>query len=306
MSLLQDIQAALLEDSTSLNSILLKLKFLAAKLGSEPLEEWVRHEMDGYAETVEVPSYRVIAVQYTGTFFGPFQSGIKNAPIPPALINKYAGEHWTNFQCRQSIAATEALLADSPANGQFEVPAGNLPLLLEGKIYPQFSCNHVSGKISGAALLHILSSVRSRILDLTLNIEKEIPSSVEVVIKSSVLEQKEAQKVSKITNQVIYGNYTDIKNSGSGSHFTFNITQGNTEAVVRELSEQGIASSDAQTFAQLLTSENPENNVEPFGEKTRAWLSRNLSKATDGTWTVGIAVATNLFTEAALKYYGLK
>jgi hypothetical protein len=32
----------------------------------------------------------------------------------------------------------------------------------------------------------------------------------------------------------------------------------------------------------------------------------NLKKAADGTWKVGVSVATDLVKEALLKYYGLK
>ena len=45
---------------------------------------------------------------------------------------------------------------------------------------------------------------------------------------------------------------------------------------------------------------------EPFGTKGKAWIAKNINKAVDGTWKVGIAVATKVLTEAVLKYYGYK
>jgi hypothetical protein len=32
----------------------------------------------------------------------------------------------------------------------------------------------------------------------------------------------------------------------------------------------------------------------------------NLKKAADGTWKIGVSVATDVIKEAVLKYYGLK
>ncbi|MGA8158874.1 MAG: hypothetical protein WB822_22240, partial [Rhodoplanes sp.] len=61
MSLLREIQSSLLE-GREIGPILLKLRFLASRLGSVVLEEWVKHESEGYPNDVEVPSYRKIGV----------------------------------------------------------------------------------------------------------------------------------------------------------------------------------------------------------------------------------------------------
>jgi len=50
MSLLQEIQADLLDPKASIGPILLKLRFLAHRLGSDILEEWVKFETEGYPE----------------------------------------------------------------------------------------------------------------------------------------------------------------------------------------------------------------------------------------------------------------
>src|SRR5882762_8593500 len=106
MSLLREIQASLMEGQ-AIGPILLKLRLLASRLGSGLLEEWVKHESNGYPIDVELPSYRKIGVPFRGTFSGPFGSGIKNAPIPPYLIEKHAGPNWNLWPMRQSVAAID-------------------------------------------------------------------------------------------------------------------------------------------------------------------------------------------------------
>ena len=69
---------------------------------------------------------------------------------------------------------------------------------------------------------------------------------------------------------------------------------------------QGIASEDASQLAGIMASEEPSSKEEPFGNKAKNWIASNLEKAASGTWNVGVSVATKVFTEAALKYYGLK
>jgi hypothetical protein len=62
MSLLHDIQAAVLQEGTDLGPILLKVRLLAARLGSQPLADWVKHESEGYPAEAAVPDYRIIPV----------------------------------------------------------------------------------------------------------------------------------------------------------------------------------------------------------------------------------------------------
>ena len=83
MSLLQKIQESVVNEKADLGSILLKLRLLASRLGSDLLEEWVKHEAEGYPKDIDVPSYRVVSVSYRGSFSGSFGAAINNAQIPP-------------------------------------------------------------------------------------------------------------------------------------------------------------------------------------------------------------------------------
>jgi 3-methyladenine DNA glycosylase AlkD len=70
--------------------------------------------------------------------------------------------------------------------------------------------------------------------------------------------------------------------------------------------DAGIPKFDASELADILASESPESKEEPFGKKAKAWIVKNIGKAANGTWKAGMAVATNVLTEAALRYYGFK
>jgi hypothetical protein len=180
MSLLHQIQESVIQEGCDLGSVLLKLRLLASKLGSNVLEEWVKHESEGYPQDAEVPPYRIISVSFRGTFSGPFGSGIRNAPIPPYLIEEHAGERWVNYEVRQSIAAVDDLLRRSPEAGSLQIDSSNLILLLQGKIYEGYACNEIKGSISRSGLSEIQQAVRSRILELTLELEKSITAASQV------------------------------------------------------------------------------------------------------------------------------
>lgn len=134
MGLLKEIQKSIVAGD-DLAPILLKLRFLAAKLGSDPLEEWVKHESEGYPNDGELPDYRKLGVSYIADFSGPFGSGIKNAPIPSYLISKFAGDHWNVFEVRQSISGIEQLEQSNKKQSTLQIDASNLIMLLQGNVY---------------------------------------------------------------------------------------------------------------------------------------------------------------------------
>lgn len=306
MGLLLELQTAVLQGSAEIAPVLLKLRLLAARLGSQPLADWVKYESEGYPSDVKVPDYRGIGVSYTATFFGPFGSSITNAPISPYLIEKYAGKSWTHYEMRESVAAIDELLANSEKGGSLHVEASNLILLLQGKIYKGYACNAVSGTIARSALAAIRHAVLSRVLELTLEIEKSVPEASSVSLDDSgQLSNSTAGKTTQITHQIIYGNYTSVSATG-GSKITVQIGERDVKALASYLESVGISQQDAQEIANLAAREEPESVAEPMGPKVRGWLVRNIKKAATGTWKIGVAVATDVIKEALLKFYGLK
>lgn len=259
MSLLQEIQESVIRERTEIGPILLKLRLLASRLGSEPLEEWVKFESEGYPSEVLLPDYRKIAVTYTGSFSGPFGSGISNAPIPPYLIEKFAGEQWTNYELRQSIAAIDELIeSSSSGGGSLQISAANLILLLQGKVYEGYACNAIHGTISRASLAELQHAVRSRLLELTIELEKSIPAAVDIKFGSRESTDSEtSDKVTQISQQVIYGNVTSITSSGDGAQFLLAIDTGDTDALKEYLVNSGLEQPDATELVEIISSEEP-------------------------------------------------
>tara|TARA_Y100001934_G_scaffold102320_1_gene125878 strand:+ start:854 stop:1774 length:921 start_codon:yes stop_codon:yes gene_type:complete len=306
MSLLQQIQESVVQEGSDLGSILLKLRLLAARLGSDALEEWVKHESEGYPKDAEVPPYRIVGVTYRGTFSGSFGSGINNAQIPPYLIEKHAGESWTKYEVRESIAAVDEMVKMSSDGGDLGIDASNLILLLQGKIYEGYACNDVSGTISFTAFYEIQQTVRSRILELTLELEKSVPGAMHVAFGETKENKAETEQVQQISQQIIYGNVSTAVAGGAGSKIAVGINERDNTSFVDHLVKNGIPKGDATELAELMAEEEPVSEEEPFGEKAKGWVAGNLKKAAEGTWGVGLSVATKVLTEAAMKYYGLK
>jgi hypothetical protein len=306
MSLLHEIQAAVLQENVDIGPILLKLRLLAARLGSQPLADWVKHESEGYRSDVACPDYRVIPVTYRASFSGPFGSGIRNAPISPYLIEKFAGKEWINYEIRDSIAAVDDLLSSSARGDTLGINAANLILLLQGKVYPNYVCNEVTGTISRSALAELRHSVRSRVLELTIELEKSVPEASSILLgKVEATSSQSTAAATQIAKQIIYGNVTSISAS-DGSRVLVTVGERDTKTLFEFLTQAGLPASDARQLVDIAASEEPVSKQEPIGTKTQKWLAENLKKAAGGTWKMGVSVATDLIKEALLKYYGLK
>lgn len=307
MSLLHEIQAAVLREGADLGPILLRLRLLAARIGSQPLAEWVRHESEGYPRDAELPDYRFIPVSYTANFSGPFGSGIKNAPISPYLVKKFAGEQWVRYEMRESIAAVDDLLANAEDGGHLGINAADLILLLQGKVYADYACNSVTGSIPRSSLASIRHAVRSRVLELTLELEKSVPDAADVTIGPAALPSApSAAAATQIAQQIIYGNFTSIAATGDGATIQVAVIPHDSKSFAQFLIDSGMVEEDAQELARLAASEKPVSNEEPMGPQVSNWLVENLKKAASGTWKMGVAVASDVIKEALLHYYGLK
>ena len=307
MSLLHEIQVAVLQEGSDLGPILLRLRLLAARIGSQPLAEWVRHESEGYPRDAELPDYRFIPVSYTANFSGPFGSGSNNAPISPYLVKKFAGEHWVRYGMRESIAAVDDLLANAEDGGHLGIDAADLILMLQGKVYADYACNSVTGSIPRSSLASIRHAVRSRVLELTLELEKSVPDAAVVTIGPAALPSApSAAAATQIAQQIIYGNFTSIAATGDGSTIQVAVVPHDSKSFAQFLIDSGMVEEDAQELARLAASEKPVSNEEPMGPQVSKWLVENLKKAASGTWKMGVAVASDVVKEALLRYYGLK
>ena len=280
MNLLRDIQSALLEPGTDIAPILLKLRFLASRLGSAPLEEWVKYEAEGYPAEIDVPDYRRLPATYYGTWVNPVRQ-LNHVPIPSHLVAKHGGENWVTISMRQSISAVDAL-ADGDGD-TLTIDASNLILLFQDKLYRDHSCISVSGEIPKTAIREIQSSVRSRVLELTIELEKALPDSANVNLEEPITTEKmSAEVATQVFHQTIYGPNTTMTNSVVGTQINLAISQGDVEALVNELVRAGIPDKCAKEFGAIVTSEQPSDSESPFGKRAIKWLEENIGKS--GRW----------------------
>jgi hypothetical protein len=303
MALLHQIQETLLNEEKGIAPALLKFKFLAAKLGSEPLEDWVEHEMEGYPSKIEVPDYRLANLTYTGNFANSAYQ-YTNHPIPTSLIRQHTSEGWVVHKIREGMSAIDHIVNGATLTGKLTIDTSDMVLLLQGKIYEQMVVQSITATFPVTALLSIQSTVRAKLLDLTLELEKRVPASAEIIVgtKESTSE-KEQVKVTQIFNQTVHGDMTNVASSGSDATVTVNVTKNDIDSLKAALNKIGFEASDADELAKIAADEQPDEPDQPFGIKARKWLASKAGKGVDGVISVGGKVAKKELTEAFQEFY---
>lgn len=302
MGLLNEIQNDAVSSNSNVASLLRKCLILAARVDSGLLEDWVKYELNGYPEDADVPDYRVLQLRFKGHFSGPLGAHIKNAPIAPHLIEQIVGDDRLNwFLARQPIT-TIADTEKARNAGVLHVNFDNLALHLGGQVYGGYSAVQVWGEVPSMSVIGIIEAVKSRVLELTLALEKKYPDAGEVGGMDDK-DQKAKNDIQAIFNSSIYGNVGFV---GNASHSTINVEigTGNMQALKRHLKEQGINNEDLAKLEAALQSEPSIGEDKKFGPKVTSWIGKMVEKAASGAWDVGVGASGSILATALLQYYG--
>jgi len=299
MSLLEDIQTSIVDADSDLGTILRKCKLLAARLDSKELDNWLIWESNGYPDDIQVPDYRIWPLEVKGHFFGPFGSGIKNAPIPSVCLPKKIRESYRRYECRASIVSVEDTLVKMNP-GSVQVSTGDLAIALGTNVYENQNCAQAWAEFSTLNLVELQNTVRNRILDFALAIWKENPTAGDAPPNSPI----EPSKVTQIFNTTIYGGTANLVGSAHNSSIIINNIQNNFETLKTLLCDNGIQEEDITDLFEALENDDKPETKDKLGPKVSSWIAKMMQKAADGSWGVGIGAAGSLLAQAISKYYG--
>jgi hypothetical protein len=217
MSLLRRIQDATVDPKFQLANILRMCKILAARLEHPIFKEWIKQELNGYDEDKKyLPDYRVLRnLGSRGDFFGPFGSGLKNAPIPPLCLPEEFREAVSTKYVFLSISALESTVSQANQSKQGSlrmVWAADAVVLLGSDIYESMICGQAWTDIPTSALVAVLDTVKSRILDFVIEIEAEAPNAGDAEPGRKPISEKE---VNYIFDRCILHQHNQTASSGS-------------------------------------------------------------------------------------------
>lgn len=307
MALLHDIQASLIDDKAPLGPILLKIKFLAAKLGNHTLADWVKHETEGYPQDVAVPEYRIAGITYQGNFTN---GGwvLKGTQVPGAIVKKYANESWLRYSLREPMSVLESYVANGAhgkGGGRLSIGTGNLMALIGERIFEGYSCTHLEGYFSAGAFVQVGAVVRAKLLDLVLELEEQVPEAATIEVGGLAPATVNQATVTHITNTTIYGNVSSVSNTGAGAQLSVRVLQGDADSLKQGLIEAGLSPEEAEELSAIAADEQPEGEKKPFGKRAKTWIAKRLEAGVDGVLKIGGKAAEDEIAGLFQRFYDL-
>lgn len=286
MDLIQSIQDDLIERTSSVGPILLKMRLLAAQLGSDAMEEWVHHESTGYPQHSDVPDYRKLPVRYTGTYSGP--GHIFRNEIPPRFVQTVAGERWMRYEFRQSIVEVDELIrAHREQDCDIMVEASDLALLLGRKVYQRMECIATTGSISPTSVISLQHAVRDRALALMVELER-LPNAKNILsgdIESGNKNPSDHRVVNQTISTIITGHNVNVSGVGPSQEVTFDLKRLDQGKLVQAIIDAGVPEKDAREFVEIVSEEGVENSKIPFKKRALEWIEKNVSPVAKQVFT---------------------
>lgn len=292
MNLLEDLQNAAVDASSDLGTLLRKCRILAARLGIKQLEDWLISETNGYPRNVRVPEYRIWSLQVKGNFAGLYQS-ISHQTIPPALLPEDVRKSYTNYEFRESIANIEYSLEQNETDIIY-VSTQDLALTLGTKVFTQMNCIECWAEFSASNFVELLNSVRNRLLEFLVAVQKEHPNVDGT--NSNTSDSPNLNEITQIFYTTVYSGSANFVGTANDSYVAFNIGVNDFESVRHVLQENGVSEEDIVELKNALTEDEPLQTPCSFGPKVSSWIAKMKQKAAEGTWNIGNAAAANLLS----------
>lgn len=290
-----ELQALASDRNSDIVGVLLKAKMIAVKLGLQGLKEWIEFEIDGYPSGVEIPEYRTGQgiVRYWHRNYGWQNVEFRNTPPDTiAIVQEYA--------LAESISSMQKTYSEDGML-RLVLPPHFVELLFKGQGTPSEICWFFSVN----KLTHVVTTVRNKILDWSLELEAKGILGIGLLFNQS---EKDAapMTVHNITN--IHGNVNNAGVIGSGNgDITQNnsITAGDFNSLEKQLKEWGVSDEDIRSLRQTIEQSPVPTSADNFGGKVGGWLGNTIGKAYAGSLKIAASAAPILLTNAICHYYGI-
>ncbi|WP_447902217.1 AbiTii domain-containing protein [Pseudomonas serbica] len=302
MTLIQDIQAATISQTTDVPTLLRMCKLLAARISQPLLNEWVDKELNGYPDVESLPDYRVVRVDS----YGSFQGGLRQAnrlQIPVSILPEKLQEKFSHAYMTSGISAYAALLAGDTTGRVTEQWPLELALHYASTLTPGMQCVAAWKEIPIGAVVRLLDSVKTRILDYAIDLEREAPNAGETPIGGQP--PLSSEKMTQIFNNTINGNVGNISNSGENFTQNASIQLGNWDSLTKQLTSLGLKPADFEGMQGDLDEANTAIDEKEKSSRASKWISHLTMKALEGASGVGIETAAAGVAKAIAAYMGL-
>jgi|GEM_PF-1561530 len=306
--MIKEIVDLLSDDTNSLSIPLLKTKVFASRIGNKDLSQWVSQEINGYSVDEEIPDYRLAKTTNLCTLSRGYNIQ-QNQTLPLSVFDEDMAAKLLHYRFEQGVKALEDVASGKHGDTLAKNYGADFSAMLSRHAMEngaQFRITDVRTLVHINEATNALGKIRSKLLDLLLSLEEQYPDLDKEIEKNQINKEEISQTISRAMTQINIhtSGHGNIINTGDHSSITakIRIGKGDIDAVTTELEKFGVAQEDIQEVREILTTEPPE--PDGYGQKVKAWMSKMLGKAVEGSWQIGLGTAGGVLTEILKKFYG--
>lgn len=302
MQLLARIIDGAITDDVKLVTLLRQCLILANDLDNESLKIWATDELNGYPDHNNMPEYRVTSITAKGLFLGPLGASISDQPLAPSILKENHQWWATTAYLKEPVSSYERLAADPDKNGcaTMNWPA-DLTAAYQGKFIHGYALNRAWQEIPMGAIAGVVDTVRTRILQFALEIQREIGAA-----KGD--EAPASAKVEQAVQTIIYGG-TNIFHSTVGENAQFGgqrvVVEGDFQSLAEHLGQTGVAPEQVDELKKAIESDAADGAGKGFGGRVAGWLQGAGSLVGKEGGKAISSTAGKAVTTAVLSYFGI-
>jgi hypothetical protein len=295
MKLLDEIVELASGEAGSVATLLRKCLVLAHTLKSERLKTWADKELNGYAQSDEIPEYRKTPATAKGLFVGPFGAQIKNQPLPSAVLKK-EHRHFTDSAILfQPIAAYQNVGGKS--SFMIEWPP-DLTMYYQKAFIEHYVLNRAWQEIPGSVFVGLIDTIKTRVLRFALELRDDLG------VVSDNLNEVPKEKIDQSITMNIFGGNNVIASQDVTYIHTIEVGEGDWAALMKALQSLGVGTSEIAELQSALEEDCKDDSKPGLGQRAAIWLKQLGSKLGTAGLAVGIEVAKTEATKWIQQYLG--
>lgn len=294
--LLETIIESATDEEKPLPGLLRRCILLADELNNDSLKSWANQELNGYKDLERVPPYRVMYAGAMGVFNAGYAFPNVKRPIPAGGMEK---EHrWAaeKVLLGEPVSAYENALNSDKGHTLMYPWSADMVVHYQSEFMPGHALLEAWQEVPFSAVAGMLDTIRTRVLNLALDIRREIGNS-DADLKKVRPNSREADKVNSIVINHIYGG--TVYMGAQQNISTQNISVGNWQDLRNAMLAAGIKEDAVGELGDAI-----QKDGKTVGAKVKSWIGRNAEKVLDKGVEVGISVGAAVLTEHIKKYLG--
>jgi hypothetical protein len=298
--LANDIIGLLSNEGSSLSDALLKTKVFLHEIGKKELAEWVNHELSGYPDGVELPSYRILESRVMGDLLAPGWS-VSGQALPIQHLEPAYRDKLERSEMRESLTLVEELATKKQGSIRRPFPP-EANAQLGSNLGGRWRVQAAWCAISTLAVQNILVQVRSRLLDFML----ELKGSVENVGNGEINKANTASIDTKtMFNNAIFGhNATIIVGHDNRQGVSASVHENDFDHLRQSLASIGIPPDELSNLELALEADRAAGRKPSFEGEMGNWFTRLVGRAAKGGLSIGVDVVSSAAAKALTNYIG--